>query len=409
MDARHLLFIIPSIIILFSIIPAYAEVTSLSTSAPFYKGGSKIIFTGSTADTDPPNVTIIVFDPTNKFITLLSGMADSTHHFQVSLDTSDPSYSQQFTLKGTYNATAFIATKENGKTANFIFSPDGSPVIPSPPLSLTASVPSSTEIDISWSAPTNTGGAALSGYRVDRSADNGATWTTVAPNVISTVTSYPDTGLASGTIYSYRVVAINPAGPSDPSNVVTASTLASNQSASSPATSSSGSQGNSSSLSLDELIKKRLEDAKRLQAILNGQTPQSSGGSPQGNTQQSINLTESMSVEDVSSNLPSASSGNTTQGPVSIPANWNNVIYPAIALVGVGIVVFILYQRKKLASSMPRIKKESPQVPTPHVDVASEKEKEDEDYALAILKNRLAKGEITLEQFKEIKDELSEP
>jgi len=394
--------------ILFSIIPAYAEVTSLSTSAPFYKGGSKIIFTGTTADTDPPNVTIIVFDPTNKFITLLSGMADSTHHFQVSLDTSDPSYSQQFTLKGTYNATAFIATKENGKTANFIFSPDGSPVIPSSPLSLTASVPSSTEIDIRWSAPTNTGGATLSGYRVDRSADNGVTWTTVAPNVINTVTSYPDTGLAPSTIYSYRVVAINPAGPSDPSNVVTASTLASDHS--SPTSSSSGSQGNSSSLSLDELIKQRLEDAKRLQSILNGQTPQSSGGAPQGNTQQSINLTESMSVEDVSSNLPSASSSNTTQGTVSIPANWNNVIYPAIALVGVGIVVLILYQRKKLAQSMPRIKKESSQVQSaPHVDASSEKETVDEDYALAILKNRLAKGEITLEQFKEIKDELSEP
>ncbi|MDE1843087.1 MAG: fibronectin type III domain-containing protein, partial [Thaumarchaeota archaeon] len=404
MIGKHMLVLIASATILFSVIPAYAEVTSLSTSAPFYKGGSKIFFTGSTADTDPSNITIIVFDPTDKFITLLSGIADSTHHFQVSLDTSDSSYSQQFTLKGTYNATAFVATKENGKTASFIFSPDGSPVVPSPPLSLTASVPSSTEIDISWSAPKSTGGTMLSGYKVDRSADNGATWITVAPNVINTVTSYPDTGLASGTIYLYRVVAINSAGASDPSNIVTASTLTSVQSTTSSTT---GSQDNSSSLSLDELIKQRLENAKRLQDILNGHTSQSSGGTQQSNTQQSINLTESMSVDDISSSLPSTSYDNTTKSTSLIPANLNNVIYPAIALVGVGIVVFILYQRKKLMLSMPRIKKESPPAHTPQVDAPSEKE--DEDYALAILKNRLAKGEITLEQFKEIKDELSEP
>jgi uncharacterized membrane protein len=34
-------------------------------------------------------------------------------------------------------------------------------------------------------------------------------------------------------------------------------------------------------------------------------------------------------------------------------------------------------------------------------------EKKDEDYAMMILKNRLAKGEITIEEFKILKDELS--
>ncbi len=107
-------------------LPAYAEVTSLQTTSSFYKGGSTIYFSGTVLASDPPNVTILVFDPTNKFILLASGNADNNHQFQISVDTSTSDNQQKFTLKGTYNATAFIATKENGKTVNFVFSPDGS-------------------------------------------------------------------------------------------------------------------------------------------------------------------------------------------------------------------------------------------------------------------------------------------
>ena len=133
-----------------TLIPAYAEVTSLKTNASFYKGGSTIYFSGTILNTDPPNVTILVFDPTGKFILLASGNADNNHQFQIAVDTSTSTNQQKFLLKGTYNATAFIANKENGQTVNFVFSPDGSPMIPSPPTSLTASVISSTEIDLSW-------------------------------------------------------------------------------------------------------------------------------------------------------------------------------------------------------------------------------------------------------------------
>jgi uncharacterized membrane protein len=85
--------------------------------------------------------------------------------------------------------------------------------------------------------------------------------------------------------------------------------------------------------------------------------------------------------------------------------NWNNILYPVISLVGVGIVVSILYLRKKQKIPINNIKKETVTPSAPAVVP----EKQDEDYAMMILKNRLAKGEITLEQFKEIKDELSEP
>jgi hypothetical protein len=63
------------------------------------------------------------------------------------------------------------------------------------------------EVVLSWSAPTNSGGSAITGYVVQQSI-NGTTWTTVdTPAVASTVV----TGLTNGATYSYRVFAVNAA------------------------------------------------------------------------------------------------------------------------------------------------------------------------------------------------------
>jgi titin len=63
------------------------------------------------------------------------------------------------------------------------------------------------EVVLSWSAPTNSGGSAITGYVVQQST-NGTTWTTVdTPAVASTVV----TGLTNGASYSYRVFAVNAA------------------------------------------------------------------------------------------------------------------------------------------------------------------------------------------------------
>ena len=386
------------IVVSLTVIPAYAEVTSLKTNASFYKGGSKLYFSGTVLDTDPPNVTILLFDPTNKFISLASGTANSTHQFQIIVDTSTPDNQQKFSLKGTYNATAFIANKENGKTVDFTFSPDGSPVISSPPTSLTSSVASSTEIDLRWSSPTNTGGAPLSGYKIER--DDG---TGFNPIQNTQSTSYQDTGLIPSKLYSYRVSAVNQAGTSDPSNVATAVTLSPPTQTTSPPSSTTD---QSSTPSLDELLKKRLEDAKRLQDLLNGKN---SGSSSAPVHAQTIQLSEKIGMADVASN-PEVQKSVSTPGNNLMPnglANFNvsTVIYPIISLVGVGIVVSILYLRKKQKSSSNSIevKKE-----TPVSEVIAE-QKDEEDQAMMILKNRLAKGEITVDEFKELKEELSEP
>ena len=95
---------------------------------------------------------------------------------------------------------------------------------PSSPTGLTATATSSSTINLAWNAPGWTGGAPVTGYEIQRSADGGSTWSTIVPDTTSSATTYSDTGLASGTTYTYQVFAINSAGSSSHSNVASATT-----------------------------------------------------------------------------------------------------------------------------------------------------------------------------------------
>jgi len=66
-------------------------------------------------------------------------------------------------------------------------------------------------VDLSWSAPTNNGGYTVTDYIVQRSTDNGVSWTTVSDGA-STNTTAAITGLSNGTSYIFRVAAANSAG-----------------------------------------------------------------------------------------------------------------------------------------------------------------------------------------------------
>ncbi|MGH8176263.1 MAG: fibronectin type III domain-containing protein, partial [Steroidobacter sp.] len=90
-------------------------------------------------------------------------------------------------------------------------------IAPSAPTSLSASAVSSTQINLSWSGSSDTGGSGLAGYRVYR---NGAHLGN------TTATSFASTGLATSTTYSYTVAAYdNAANTSGQSNSASATTL----------------------------------------------------------------------------------------------------------------------------------------------------------------------------------------
>ena len=98
-------------------------------------------------------------------------------------------------------------------------------VVPTPPTNLAANAVSNSQIDLSWTAPSGgTGDLLVTGYKIERSLDNGNTWSTIASNTGSTATTYSDTGLSTDTTYTYRVSAINLIGASAPSSTASATT-----------------------------------------------------------------------------------------------------------------------------------------------------------------------------------------
>lgn len=90
--------------------------------------------------------------------------------------------------------------------------------VPSAPTGLAAVAASTTEIDLTWSQPA----ANQTGFTIQRSAD-GTNFTTLATTAAN-VTNYSNTGLSPGTSYFYRVLAVNSAGNSPPSNTASATT-----------------------------------------------------------------------------------------------------------------------------------------------------------------------------------------
>ena len=94
---------------------------------------------------------------------------------------------------------------------------------PGAPTGLTATADGQTEIDLSWRAPSDDGGADITGYRIEVST-NGSNWSDLVANTRSTSTSYSHTGLTAGSTRHYRVSAINSAGTGPTSDTDSATT-----------------------------------------------------------------------------------------------------------------------------------------------------------------------------------------
>jgi len=82
-------------------------------------------------------------------------------------------------------------------------------IVPAAPTGISGT-PGVGTVALSWTAPTNTGGVALTDYIVQYSTDQ-SSWTTFADGT-STATTATVTGLTGGTNYYFRVAAVNSAG-----------------------------------------------------------------------------------------------------------------------------------------------------------------------------------------------------
>jgi len=103
-----------------------------------------------------------------------------------------------------FSASNNTDVRTNGKTYATCYG-SGSPADttpPSTPTNLTATAVSSTQINLSWTASTDTGGSGLAGYKVFRGGVQIAT---------PAGTSYSDTNLTPSTAYTYTVAAYDAA------------------------------------------------------------------------------------------------------------------------------------------------------------------------------------------------------
>ncbi len=104
---------------------------------------------------------------------------------------------------------------------------------PSAPTGLVATAISGSQINLSWSIPSNNGGYAISGYKIEYKIGSGS-YSNLVSNTGTTGTSYSHTGLTSGQLYTYRVSAINSIGTSSTSSEASATPTSSSSSSSVP-------------------------------------------------------------------------------------------------------------------------------------------------------------------------------
>lgn len=110
-----------------------------------------------------------------------------------------------------------------GNELQITYTTGSPPTAPSQVTGLTATAVSSSEIDLSWTAPSN-GGSAITGYKIEYETPVNGGWNTLIDNTGGTGTTLSHTGLDENTQYNYRVSAINIIGTGTASAAAAATT-----------------------------------------------------------------------------------------------------------------------------------------------------------------------------------------
>ena len=96
--------------------------------------------------------------------------------------------------------------------------------LPGVPRRLSADAVGTSQIGLSWQAPSDDGGARVTGYRIEVSDDGGRSWEDLVANTRTTATIYTHSGLAPASTRHYRVSAINRIGVGNASRVAGSTT-----------------------------------------------------------------------------------------------------------------------------------------------------------------------------------------
>lgn len=129
--------------------------------------------------------------------------------------TAGTTYQYRVTAHKTGTSGVLSSSPTTSGTVTAAGTPSGNVTL-NAPASVTATAGSG-QISVTWGAVSG-----ASRYQLERSADNGATWTTLL--LYQTANSYTDTTVASGTSYQYRVTAFSSSGDTSPAAVSSSTT-----------------------------------------------------------------------------------------------------------------------------------------------------------------------------------------
>ena len=172
---------------------------SISPSSQTLSGTVNTAVTATTAFTATNFSGAVVYSVSP---TLPLGLSINSATGVISGTPTTASASSSYTVTGNYSAA--------GQTATATVDIAIVAIVPGAPTSV-AGVAGNGQVVVSWTAPSSTGGSAITDYTVQYSSNGGSTWSTFT-HTASASTSLTVTGLTNGTAYVFQVAAVNAAG-----------------------------------------------------------------------------------------------------------------------------------------------------------------------------------------------------
>lgn len=198
--------------------------TMYSSNGFSWNGGFQGTFYWSTVPTAPQAISPVRTAGTTSVVVTISGSASDggsgVTSYKVQYNSGGGWTAEQDISSGTYTYTGLTggqsyqfrtyANNANGTSQALSSSSVAIPTVPGAPASIGVSTPSGRSVTVT-AGNSSDGGAAISNYYVQASADNGSTWLTAQT---MTAQSYTYTNLTGGATYKFRVYSTNEMGNS---------------------------------------------------------------------------------------------------------------------------------------------------------------------------------------------------
>ena len=210
---------------------ALPAITIAAGASPVTEGTSAVFTlsrTGSTTDALTVNVTVseaggdmvAASNEGARTVTFLANAATATLSIATASDSvAEANSVVTATVAADTGSPASYSVGAPGSAMVTVRDDDSNITVPGAPTALSATAAGGTQINLSWTAPTDDGGSPIIGYKIEVSPDGNADWTELVANTGNANTTYEHIGLTVGTSRHYRVSAINSDGVGDPSNI----------------------------------------------------------------------------------------------------------------------------------------------------------------------------------------------